>query len=95
MQKRFIVCKPFDLIITDVAMRGLTGLDILPEMKRIKPDAPIIVMTSFADAEVRRRSLEKGAGACLEKPVRMKKLKALIRDMLSANMSARASPESR
>ncbi len=86
--------RPFDLIITDVEMRGLTGLDILPEIKKLRPGVSIIVMSSFAGTEVRRRSLEKGASAYLEKPVHMKKLKALIHEMLLAKQRARASPES-
>jgi len=95
---REIVKKPFDLIVTDIEMPGLTGLDILPEMKRLRPEASIIVMTSFASEEVYRRSLEKGAGGYLEKPIHIEKLKALIHEMLSAKQGmrgARASPESR
>ena len=90
-----IARKPFDLIITDIEMRGLTGLDILPEMKKLRPEASIIVMTSFANEEVRRRSLEKGASGYLEKPIHTKKLKALIHEMLAAKQGARASPGSR
>jgi len=93
-----LVKQSFDLIITDIEMRGLTGLDILPEMTKLRPEASIIVMTSIANEEVHRRSLEKGASGYLEKPIHMKKLKALIHEMLSAKekmISARASPESR
>jgi DNA-binding response OmpR family regulator len=82
---REIVKKPFDLIVTDIEMPGLTGLDILPEMKKLRPEVSIIVMTSFANEEVHRRSLEKGASGYLEKPIHIKKLKALIHEMLSAN----------
>ena len=95
---REIAEKPFDLIVTDIEMPGLTGLDILPEMKKLRPEASIIVMTSFANEEVYRRSLEKGASGYLEKPIHIKKLKALIYEMLSAKQGmrgARASPESR
>jgi len=93
-----IASKPFDLVITDIEMRGLTGLDILPEMKKLRPGASIIVMTSFANEELRRRSLERGASGCVEKPIHMKKLKALIHELLSAKErmpDARASPGSR
>jgi DNA-binding response OmpR family regulator len=95
---REIVKKPFDLIVTDIEMPGLTGLDILPEMKKLRPEASIIVMTSFASEEVHRRSLEKGASGYLEKPIHIKKLKALIHEMLSEKRGmrgARASPEPR
>lgn len=48
---REIAEKPFDLIVTHIEMRGLTGLNILPEMKRLRPEPPIIVMNSFAHEE--------------------------------------------
>ena len=95
---REILKKPFDLIVTDIGMPGLTGLDILPEMKKLQPGASIIVMTSFANEEVCRRSMEKGASGYLEKPIHIKRLKALIYELLSAKQlrrSARASPEPR
>lgn len=95
---REIVKRPFDLIVTDIEMPGLTGLDILPEMKKRRPDASIIVMTSFANEEVHRRSLEKGASGYLEKPIHSKKLKALIHEILSTKrgmIGARASPKYR
>ncbi len=94
---REIVKKPFDLIVTDIEMPGLTGLDILPEIKKLRPAASIIVMTSFATEEMYRRSLEKGANGYLEKPIHIKKLKALIYELLSIRQEtkgARASPES-
>jgi DNA-binding response OmpR family regulator len=68
----------FDLIITDIGMPGLTGLDILPKIRRLRPGAPIIVMSSFASRHVRRRSLEEGAMGCLEKPIRIEKLRKLV-----------------
>ena len=86
---REIVKKPFDLIVTDIEMPGLTGLDILPEMKKLRPGASIIVMTSFANEEVCRRSLEKGASGYLEKPIHIKKLKALIYELLSTKKEMR------
>jgi DNA-binding response OmpR family regulator len=95
---REIAKKPFDLIVTDIEMPGLTGLDIIPEMNKLRPEVSIIVMTSFANEEVHRRSLEKGAGGYLEKPIHIEKLKALIHEMLSAKQgmsSPRASPNSR
>ncbi len=70
----------FDLIITDIRMPGLTGLDILPRIRRLKPETPIIVMTGYGSDDVRRRSLERGATVYLEKPIPLSKLKTLIRE---------------
>jgi len=73
----------FDLVLTDIRMPGLTGLDILPRIRRLKPKTPIIVMTAYGSDDVRRRSLERGATAYLEKPILLTQLRTLIREMVS------------
>jgi DNA-binding response OmpR family regulator len=70
----------FDLVITDIRMPGLTGLDILPRMRRLKPDTPIIVMTADGSDDMRRKSYERGATIYLEKPIHLSKLRAVIRE---------------
>jgi len=76
--------KPFDLVITDIRMPGLTGLDILPRIKKIQPEAAIIVITAFGTEEVRRKAFERGANAYLEKPIHFQELRDLIRDVIFA-----------
>lgn len=80
---RKLVKEPFDLIITDVRMPGLTGLDILPGMRKLQPGAAIIVITAFGSEEVQRKAFERGATAYLEKPIQFPKLRTLIHDMFS------------
>jgi CheY-like chemotaxis protein len=80
---RKLAKESFDLIITDVRMPGLTGLDILPGIKKLQPNAPIIVITAFGSEEVQRKAFEKGADAYLEKPIHFHKLRTLIHDMFS------------
>lgn len=80
---RKIVKEPFNLIITDIRMPGLTGLDILPGIRKLRPEASIIVITAFGSEEVYRRSFERGTSGYLEKPIHINKLKALIHEMLS------------
>ena len=80
---RKLVKESFDLIITDIRMPGLTGLDILPGMKKLQPEAPVIVITAFGSEEVQRKAFEKGANAYLEKPIHLQKLRRLIHDMVS------------
>ena len=74
----------FDLILTDIRMPGLTGLDILPVIKRLQPEASVIVITAFGNEEIHRRSVEKGAAGYLEKPIHMDKLKTLVHEMVSS-----------
>lgn len=68
----------FDIVITDIRMPGLTGLDILPGIKKLQPEASIIVITAFGSEEVRRKSFNRGATAYLEKPVHINGLRTLI-----------------
>ncbi len=70
-----------DLVITDIRMPGLSGLDILPAIRRLKPETPIIVMTAYGSEDLRRRTLERGATIYLEKPIRLNQLKTLVREV--------------
>ena len=49
---RKLVKEPFDLIITDLRMPGLTGLDIFPGMRKLQPETTIIVITAFGSKAV-------------------------------------------
>ncbi len=75
---------PFDLVLTDFHMPGPTGLDILPKIKKLQPDAAVIVLTGSGNEEIRRRSLERGASAYVPKPIHFHELKALIDEVLSS-----------
>ena len=50
-------------------MLGMTGLELLPKAKAMRPDVPIIMITAYGDAETKRRALEGGAEALLTKPI--------------------------
>ena len=88
---RKLVKESFALIITDIRMPGLTGLEILPGLKKLQPEAPVIVITAFGSEEVQRKAFEKGANAYLEKPIHLQKLRRLIHDMVSKRMKREAS----
>ena len=57
------------LILSDVNMPGMSGLELLPNAKAIRPDVPIIMITAYGDAETKRQALENGAEALLTKPI--------------------------
>ena len=57
------------LILSDINMPGMSGLELLPNAKAIRPDVPIIMITAYGDAETKRRALENGAEALLTKPI--------------------------
>jgi CheY-like chemotaxis protein len=57
------------LILSDVNMPGLGGLELLPRAKAARPDVPIIMITAYGDAETKRKAMEGGAEALLTKPI--------------------------
>src|SRR5262245_38403029 len=57
------------LILSDVNMPGMSGLELLPKARAARPDVPVIMITAYGDAETVRRALEKGAAALLTKPI--------------------------
>ena len=61
--------EPLILILSDINMPGMSGLELLPKAKAVRPDVPIIMITAYGDAETKRRALENGAEALLTKPI--------------------------
>jgi CheY-like chemotaxis protein len=57
------------LILSDINMPGMSGFELLPKAKALRPDVPIIMITAYGDAETKRRALENGAEALLTKPI--------------------------
>jgi CheY-like chemotaxis protein len=57
------------LILSDINMPGMSGLELLPNAKAIRPDVPIIMITAYGDAQTKRQALENGAEAVLTKPI--------------------------
>ena len=57
------------LILSDINMPGMTGLEMLPKMKEMRPDVPVIMITAYGDAETKRKAIEGGAEGLLTKPI--------------------------
>ena len=57
------------LILSDINMPGMSGLELLPKAKAARPEVPVIMITAYGDAETKRKALESGADALLTKPI--------------------------
>ena len=57
------------LILSDINMPGMSGLELLPKAKAVRPEVPVIMITAYGDADTKRRALEGGAEALLTKPI--------------------------
>src|SRR6476619_2437664 len=49
------------LILSDINMPGMSGLELLPKARAARPDVPIIMITAYGDAETKRKAFEGGA----------------------------------
>ncbi len=66
------------LVLSDINMPGMSGLELLPKAKEIRPDVPIIMITAYGDAETERNALKGGAAALLTKPIDFVSLRSEI-----------------
>jgi CheY-like chemotaxis protein len=66
------------LILSDINMPGMTGLELLPKAKAARPDVPVIMITAYGDAETKRKALEGGAEALFTKPIDFRMLRTEI-----------------
>ena len=57
------------LILSDINMPAMSGLELWPRAKALRPDVPVIMITAYGDAETKRKALENGAEALLTKPI--------------------------
>jgi CheY-like chemotaxis protein len=57
------------LILSDINMPGMTGLEMLPKVKQLRPEVPVIMITAYGDAETKRKALASGASGLLTKPI--------------------------
>jgi CheY-like chemotaxis protein len=71
------------LILSDINMPGMTGLEMLPKVKEMRPEVPVIMITAYGDAETKRKALENGATGLLTKPIDF----ALLREEIDMRLA--------
>jgi CheY-like chemotaxis protein len=76
--------KSLILILSDINMPGMTGLEMLPKVREMRPEVPVIMITAYGDAETKRKALEGGAKGLLTKPIDF----ALLREEIDQRVAA-------
>jgi len=66
------------LILSDINMPEISGLELLPKAKALRPDVPVIMITAYGNAETKRKALERGAEELLTKPIDFAALRSEI-----------------
>jgi len=80
-------CQPCDLLITDVRMPEMDGIELLTKVKRIIPSLPVLVMTGYGDIPMAVKVLKLGAADFIEKPLERQSFLSVVDSVL--NLSVR------
>jgi len=70
------------LILSDINMPGMSGLEMLPKVRTMRPEVPIIMITAYGDPETKRKAMEGGATGLLTKPIDF----ALLREEIDVRL---------
>ena len=81
-----IIEQPLILILSDINMPGMTGLEMLPKVRELRPDVPVIMITAYGDPETKRKAIEGGAEGLLTKPIDF----ALLREEIDTRLERAA-----
>jgi DNA-binding NtrC family response regulator len=83
-----IASQHFDLVITDIKMRGPNGIEVMNFVRENHPSTKVIVITGFATVETAREVLKGGAVDFIPKPFKMSKLRELVLRLAAEQTSA-------
>jgi CheY-like chemotaxis protein len=75
---------PFDLIVLDKEMPEMTGLDVLPLLRREFPRMPVLLITAFGGRQAEASALRLGATRYLEKPFRLSQFREVVDGLLAS-----------
>ncbi len=96
---RILEKQKFDLIITDIRMKDINGIDVLKKARRTDQDAVVVLISAFATAETAVEAMREGAYDYIPKPFKVKEFKRIVEDAVRARRSAdpirKGQPESR
>jgi CheY-like chemotaxis protein len=72
------------LILSDINMPGMSGLEMLPKAKAARPKVPVIMITAYGDDNTKKKALEGGAEGLLTKPIDFVALRSEIDSRVQA-----------
>jgi FixJ family two-component response regulator len=77
--------RPCDLLITDVKMPGMDGIELLMKVKCIIPSLPVLIVTGYGDIPMSVKALKAGASDFIEKPLNRKSFLSAVEFTLEGN----------
>jgi DNA-binding NtrC family response regulator len=85
----WLQCSHSDLVISDLRLPGMTGLDLARKLRRGRHAQPVILVTAYGSAETTRQAREAGVTECFSKPFAMDGLRRAVARSLEASTEAR------
>ncbi|MBI2924050.1 MAG: sigma-54-dependent Fis family transcriptional regulator [Planctomycetes bacterium] len=79
-----------DIVLTDLVMKDVDGMEVLGSARRLHPDVEVVVMTGFASVEGAVEAMKKGASTYLKKPLNIQELRAVIEKVLERQNLSRS-----
>ncbi len=70
--------RPFDVVVTDLKMEGIDGIEVLKRVRRHNPATQVIIITGYASPDTAELAQQEGVFAFLAKPFRLDELKQVI-----------------
>jgi two-component system response regulator HydG len=80
--KRF-KASPADVVLTDLRMKGVDGMDVLQGVREIDPDVPVVIMTAFGAVDSAVEALQRGAYHYVTKPFKLDVVRVLLERAIS------------
>ena len=80
---RLIAATRYDIIVSDIHMPEMDGLELMARIKNKHPGLPVVLITGYSVSEARKIAMEKGADAFVEKPFHMKKMIEVVANLLN------------
>ncbi|MBN1938125.1 MAG: response regulator [Candidatus Aminicenantes bacterium] len=78
----------FDVVVTDLKMPGIGGMDVLRTLRKEQPDVVVVIFTGYANVETAREALKNGAFDYIPKPFTPDEIKDVVRNAVKARTSA-------
>ncbi|MBN1497676.1 MAG: response regulator [Spirochaetes bacterium] len=81
---RRVAEKQFDVVITDLKMPGISGMEVLADLRKNRPDVTVIIFTGYATVENAREALKAGAFDYIPKPFTSEELRSVVDNAVKA-----------
>ena len=88
---RMMEDRTYDLLLLDLKMPGMSGMEVLEEVARRAPDVPVVMITAHGDVETAVEAMQAGATTFIQKPFTLSQIRALVAETLDSEAQTRRS----